>query len=87
MRQIGQLDITADRIGHEIDVMAELAERFDAVVLAEGRAARLEERLRREHQDAHESLYLTEQWQLGYNSDLSHNRETPLLLKVSCVSA
>src|SRR5688572_26012044 len=40
--------------------MAELAEGLDAVVLAEGRAARLEERLRREHQDAHESLYLTE---------------------------
>jgi hypothetical protein len=30
------------------------------VVLAEGRAARLKERLGREHQDAHESLYLTE---------------------------
>ena len=59
--QIRQLDITADRIGHQIDVMAEFAERLDAVVLAEGRAARLEKRLGREHQDAHESLYLTEQ--------------------------
>jgi hypothetical protein len=34
--------------------MAELAERLDAVVLAEGRAARLEKRLGREHQDAHQ---------------------------------
>ena len=58
--QVRQLDVTTDRIGHQVDVMAELAERFDAVVLAEGRAARLEERLGREHQDAHESLYLTE---------------------------
>ncbi len=54
--QIRQLDITTDRIGDQIDVMAEFAESFDAVVFAEGRAARLEERLGREHQDAHESL-------------------------------
>ena len=40
--------------------MAELTEGFDAVVFAEGRAARLKKRLGREHQDAHESLYLTE---------------------------
>ena len=52
MRRFGSVDIAADRIGHQIDVMAELAERLDAVVFAEGRAARLEERLRREHQDA-----------------------------------
>ncbi len=58
--EIGELDIAADRIGHQVDVMAELTEGFDAVVLAEGRAARLEKRLGREHQDAHESLYLTE---------------------------
>jgi hypothetical protein len=30
------------------------------VILAERRAAGLKKRLRREHQDAHESLYLTE---------------------------
>jgi hypothetical protein len=54
--QAWKLDVTADGIRDEIDVMAELAQRLDAVIFAERRAARLEERLRREHQDAHTAL-------------------------------
>jgi tRNA A37 threonylcarbamoyladenosine dehydratase len=37
----------------KVHVMAELTERFDAVVFAKWGAARLEERLGRDHQDAH----------------------------------
>jgi hypothetical protein len=43
----------AERIGHEVDLVAERGERADAMELAERRAARLEERLGRDHQDAH----------------------------------
>ena len=56
MRRFGSVDVAADRIGDQIDVMAELAERLDAVVFAERGAARLEERLRREHQDAQRTV-------------------------------
>ena len=41
-------------------MVSELAKRFDTVVLAERGSAGLKKRLRRQHQDAHESLYLTE---------------------------
>ena len=58
--EIGKLNVSSDRIGNQIDVMAEFTEGLDAVLLAEGGAARLEKRLGREHQDAHGSLYLTE---------------------------
>ena len=44
----------AERIRDEIDRVPELEQRADAVVLAERRAPGLEERLRRDHQDAHE---------------------------------
>ena len=58
--QVGKLNVAAERIRDEVDLVPQFAEGLDAVVLAEGGAARLEERLRREHQDAHGSLYLTE---------------------------
>ena len=46
-------DVLPERIGDEIDLVPEIGERADAVELAERRAARLEERLGRDHQDAH----------------------------------
>ena len=51
----GSVDVAADRIGDQIDAVPELDQRLDAVVFAERRAARLEERLGREHQDAKRS--------------------------------
>ncbi len=45
--------VLAERVGDEIDLMPEIGEGADAVKLAEGRAARLEKRLGRDHQDAH----------------------------------
>ena len=42
--------------------MAERGERADAVKLAERRAARLEERLGRDHQDAHGSDDFLTKW-------------------------
>src|SRR5687768_11462413 len=62
--QIGQRDIPANRIGHEIDVMPQLAEGLDPVVLAERGAAGLEKWLRREHQDAKRTLYDLNPWRL-----------------------
>ena len=50
--QIRQIDILPDRVGHQIDVVAKLDEHLNPVVLAEGGAPRLEERLWSEHQDA-----------------------------------
>ena len=47
--------VLAERIRDEIDLVAERGERADAVKLAERRAARLEERLGRDHQNAHGS--------------------------------
>ena len=52
MRRFGSATSAPERIGDEIDRMAELGQRLDAMVFAEWRAARLEERLRRQHQDA-----------------------------------
>src|SRR5690606_12856422 len=49
--EIGQVDRPAERIGHQVDLVAVLDERLDPVVLAERGAARLEERLRGQHQD------------------------------------
>jgi hypothetical protein len=49
-----QRDVPAEWIRHEIDCMAELEQRTDAMVLAERRAPGLEERLRRDHQDFHD---------------------------------
>jgi hypothetical protein len=46
-------DVMAERIGHQIDGVTQLDERADAVVLAEGGAPGLEERLRRNHENAH----------------------------------
>ncbi len=56
MRRFGSGDVGPERIGHEVDGMAELGQRLDAVVFAEWRAARLEERLRGQHQDAQRAL-------------------------------
>src|SRR3982750_2667175 len=57
-------------IRHEIDVMAERRERANAMELAERRAARLEERLRRDHQNAHGSGdFLTDRWYSDGSSD------------------
>jgi len=44
-----------ERIGNEIDLVAKSGERANAVELAERRPARLEERLGRDHQNAHVS--------------------------------
>ena len=44
--------VAAERAGDRIDPVAEFAERFDPVVLAEGRPARLDKRLRGGHQYA-----------------------------------
>ena len=52
-RRPGIVDVLAERIGDEIDLMAERGQRADAMKLAERRAARLEERLGRDHQNAH----------------------------------
>src|SRR5205814_1173 len=51
--QSGNRHISAERIRDEIDLMPERRQRLDAVVLAERRPARLEERLGRDHQNAH----------------------------------
>ena len=58
--QIRQLNVATDRVRDQVNVMAKFTERLDAVVFAERGPARLKKRLGREHQDAHESLYLTE---------------------------
>ena len=47
-----QIDIAPERIGDEIDMVAELTECFDPMVFAERRTPRLEERLGRQHQYA-----------------------------------
>ena len=46
--------VAAERIGHEIDLVPELGERPDAMEFAERRSPGLEERLRRDHQNAHD---------------------------------
>jgi hypothetical protein len=51
--QPGQRDVGPERIRDEIDLMAEITEGPDAVIFAERRATRLEERLWRDHQNAH----------------------------------
>lgn len=49
--QVRQVDVAADRVGHQVDMVAILDEGLDTVEFAERRATRLEERLGREHQD------------------------------------
>src|SRR4030095_13233560 len=49
--EIRELHVCTDRVGDEIDLMTELHQRFDPVIFAERRAARLEEWLRGEHQN------------------------------------
>ena len=51
--------VPAERVGHQIHPVAELAERPDAVVLAERGSARLEERLRGKHQDPRRGLRIS----------------------------
>ena len=53
--QPGHRHVVTERIRHEIDLVAERGQRADAVELAERRPARLEERLGRDHQNAHVS--------------------------------
>ena len=48
-----QADVAAERIGDQVDGVAQVGERADAVVLAERGAPGLEERLRRQHEDLH----------------------------------
>ncbi len=50
-----QRDVLSEGVGDEVHLMAESRERADPVVLAERRPARFEERLGRDHQDAHVS--------------------------------
>lgn len=52
MRKPGSSTSWPTGIGHQVDLVAEFPEGLDAMELAERRAARLEERLGREHQDA-----------------------------------
>ena len=52
---LGHRHVLAEGIRYEIDLVAERGEGADAVELAERGAARLEERLGRDHQDAHGS--------------------------------
>jgi hypothetical protein len=51
--QAGHLDVFTERIGDEIDGMAQRRQRSDAVELGERGAPGLEERLGRDHQDVH----------------------------------
>jgi hypothetical protein len=51
--QAGHQTILAERIRHEIDGVAEIREGADTMIFAEGRASRLEERLRRDRPDVH----------------------------------
>ena len=52
-RRPGSVTSLPERIGDEIDGVPQLEQRANAVVFAEGGAPGLEERLRRDHQDAH----------------------------------
>ena len=54
--QPGHHHVGTERIRHEIDLMAEGRERADAMKFAERCAARLEERLRRDHQNAQDGV-------------------------------
>ena len=54
--QTRQRDILAERIGDEVDRVAEIEKRADAVILAERRAPRLEKRLGRDHQNPHQFI-------------------------------
>jgi len=46
-------NVLSERVRDEIDLMAKIGERANPVELAEGRPSRFEERLGRDHQDAH----------------------------------
>ena len=54
--QARQRDILAEWIGDEVDRVAEIEKRADAVILAERGAPRLEERLGRDHQYPHQFI-------------------------------
>ncbi len=49
----GHRDVAAERVRHQIDLMAERRQRADAMKFAERGAPRLEERLGCDHQNAH----------------------------------
>src|SRR5688572_14831315 len=55
--EVRERDVGAERIRDEVDGMTQLGQRLDAMVLAERCAARLEERLRREHENPHSVCY------------------------------
>jgi hypothetical protein len=54
--QARQRDISPERISDEVDRVTEIEKRPDAVILAEGSAPRLEERLRGDHQYPHQLI-------------------------------
>jgi hypothetical protein len=54
--EVGDVHVPADGISDQVDVVPQLGQGLEAVILAEGSAAGLEERLRRQHQDAHRPL-------------------------------
>ncbi|MGC4081339.1 MAG: hypothetical protein QM736_04300 [Vicinamibacterales bacterium] len=54
--QSGHRNVLSERIGDEIDLMTQRRQSTNPVELAERGAARLEERLRRDHQDTHSLL-------------------------------
>jgi hypothetical protein len=49
-------NVLSERVRDEVDLMAEIGERANAVELAEWRSSRFEERLGRDHQNAHVML-------------------------------
>ncbi len=55
--QAWHVDIGAEGIGDEIDRVAEVEKRPDAVILAEWRPPRLEEGLGSNHQNPHSALW------------------------------
>ena len=56
IRQVGDVHVPSDGIGDQIDLVPQFGQSLEPVVFAERGAARLEERLGREHQDAHSTL-------------------------------
>ena len=51
--QAAHRHVCSKGVRDEIDLMPEIGQRANAMKLTEGRAARLEERLGRDHQNAH----------------------------------
>ncbi len=54
--QPGHRHVAAERVGHEVNRMAELEKRPNAVVFAERRSPGLEKRLRSDHEDFHDAV-------------------------------